>query len=176
MPNNLLSRAVGSPDPSLNDVMPSFIPSPDGPTRLGMQASWIAFGFPLPDGLGVHQQDNDTFWVWNAESLAWVQIAMSSTGLPYREITIDGGTIVYGATNILVMSDSTQTITGLLTQAYTMKIFNSQPFNATVICPLGMTFSDGDTQKILGQGSVLNLSYFSGTIINVDSFTSGVPS
>jgi hypothetical protein len=101
---------------------------------------------------------------------------MSSTGLPYRTITSDGETIVYGATNILVEADSTSTITGMLTQSYAMKIFNSQPFNATVACPVGMTFSDGDTQKILGQGSVLNLSYFAGTIINVDSFTTGVPS
>lgn len=157
---NLIERREGSTNPMLNDKGTIFIPCGNETIRLAMQAAWAATPFPLLDTHGVHQLSDDTYWVWNAYTLSWVQIATGpGTGFQNPVIETDSSAAIGSQNTILNCGeDSSHEVSIASNQSRV--IWQYAPYIATLTLPTGMQFSNMQPTMELAQGDVVELSFF----------------
>lgn len=118
-------------------------------------------------------RSTNAVYTYNASGV-WIPGAGSPiTPNPYTVLTSTGGTILPGTTNINISSDSTQTVSNAIDLLSTFTVFNSQPFKATVLCPTGWQFGDGNHDFDLGLNASAKLFYRGDQTIIIESQSAG---
>ena len=144
-------------------------------------------GFTRPDVTSLFAistaQEYDVALVQSPPSLyaylggLWTLLSFTGTGVPVTDVITDGQPIITGVSLIHdIGADSTHQIVGTLLAGSVLKIAQKDAFVAVIQPPAGWNFSNmfPDEVKRIGQGSVLNLSFFGGTMIFVDSLSDPV--